>query len=338
MTDLFSLLEDAQIERCITFSDVETGLRAVLVIDDTSQGPAVGGVRTQPYPSFEAAVVEGKRLAKAMTQKCALAGLGAGGGQVTVLDHPGLKREAAFQKLGSFIEGLEGLFRTSGDLGTTQADLRAMARSTRYVQSDEDRLAKAVASGLIRCIEAIQQLRGSAARVEGLTVAIQGAGIIGASAAHALTAEGATVIISDLVPERAERVAATAGAKVVSPDEILEADVDVFAPCAASNWLDVEAAELLNAKAVCGAANGVLTGVDAAKRLAARGILHVPDSIASAGAVVEDIGRTVMGLPDRTPLLDHLGTTALAVLKNARETGITPYEAAAKLAAERLAR
>ena len=56
----------------------------------------------------------------------------------------------------------------------------------------------------------------------------------------------------------------------------------------------------------------------------------------TAGAVVEGVGRAVMGLPDRTPLIDHLGRTALSVLREARDQGITPFEAAEQLALRRL--
>lgn len=336
MDDVFGLLAETGVERCMLLSEPDAGLRAILVLDDLTLGPAAGGVRTARYPSFEAAMRDAQALARAMTYKCALAGLGAGGGKVVVIEHDDLDRGPAFEALGAHIESLEGMFRTSGDYGTTQEDLRAMARKTRYVQSDEDRLAQSVAFGMLRSMEALQQFRGHAPRVEGLKVAIQGCGAIGAAVARVLADQGAELIVTDIVRERANGVAATTGADIIEPNEILEAEVDIFAPCAGGNWLDVDAAEELAARAVCGAANNVLTGIDAARRLQARGIIHVPDAITSAGAVVEGIGRTVMGLPDRTPLIEHLGRTALTVLRQARDRGITPYEAAEGLARERL--
>lgn len=337
MTDVFALLEATEVERCMLFSDPESGLRAILVLDDITLGPACGGVRTARYDSFEDALADVQRLARAMTQKCALADLGAGGGKIVVLEHDRMDREKAFEALGGHVETLEGLFRTSGDYGTTQADLRAMARRTRYVHSDEDRLALAVARGLLRCIEALQRFRGQAPRVEGLQIAIQGCGAIGAAVARVLHEEGAQLWVSDLVEERARHLAEATAAKVVPPEELLHLEVDVLAPCAWGHWLDASAAEEIAARAVCGAANNVLTGIEAARRLQARNILHVPDAVTSAGAAVEGIGRTVMGLPDRTPLIDHLGQTALQVLKSARDRGVTPYEAAETLARARLA-
>lgn len=337
MDDVFALLAETGVERCMLLTDAKSGLQAILVLDDLTLGPATGGVRTATYPDFASALRETQQLARAMTYKCALADIGAGGGKIVVLEHDKLKREAAFEALGSHIESLEGLFRTSGDYGTTQDDLRAMARKTRYVQSNEEQLATSVGKSVLRCIEAIQQFRGAPARVEDLHITVQGCGVIGVSVARLLAQHGAKLVVTDLVEERARKLADELGADVVPPEDIIHHEADVFAPCAAGGWLDEKMADEIAARAVCGPANNVLTGIPAAERLQARGIIHVPDAISSAGAVIEGIGRTVMGLPDRTPLIEHLGRTALTVLRNAREQGITPHEAAEALAQQRLA-
>ena len=69
--------------RTTLWSDEATGLRAVLVIDDDTLGPAAGGIRTRPYLSADDAVADARRLARAMTLKCAIAGLNAGGGKIS---------------------------------------------------------------------------------------------------------------------------------------------------------------------------------------------------------------------------------------------------------------
>ena len=63
----------------------------------------------------------------------------------------------------------------------------------------------------------------------------------------------------------------------------------------------------------------------------------MPDVIASAGAVIEGIGRTVMGLSDRTPLIDRLGDTAEQVLRRAHAEGRSSTAVAGELALERIA-
>ncbi len=62
----------------------------------------------------------------------------------------------------------------------------------------------------------------------------------------------------------------------------------------------------------------------------AREIVHVPDIVSSAGAVIEGIARRVMGSDDPLALIDALGRTAASILEEslgerrpADEVGIT---------------
>ncbi|MBL9106085.1 MAG: Glu/Leu/Phe/Val dehydrogenase [Myxococcales bacterium] len=329
-------LDAAGVQRCVVWRDPACGLTAVLVIDDLTLGPAAGGVRTRAYPGLAAALAEAAGLAQAMTRKCALAGLAAGGAKAVVLDHPGLDRPRAFARLGRFVAELGGVFRTAGDLGTTAADLAAMATTCPYVHVEERGLSEAVARGVVACVAACALRRGRA--LAGLRVAVQGCGSIGGATARALHAAGASLVLADIDAARARRVADETGAEVVGPDEILASAVDVVAPCAVGRVLTPAAAAELRAWAVCGAANNILSGLDAARVLADRGILHVPDEVASAGAVIEGIGLSVMGLADRTPLIDGLGATAAALLAEAAASGELPVVLAERRARARLAR
>lgn len=317
-------------------ADPRSGLRAFLVLDDLTLGPAAGGIRTWRYASAREGLEDALKLARAMTLKCALGGLDAGGGKCVVLDHEGLDRARAFEHLGRRIEELRGVFRTAGDLGTTATDLEAAARGSQYVHTDEGGLAAAVGRGLLRCIEACAGVRGLGGGAIGLRVAIQGAGAIGEAVARALTEAGARVLVADIDGARAERVARAVGGEAIGPEEVLVADVDVVAPCAVGGVVTVEVARRLRAWAVCGAANNALASGEAAVLLAERGILHVPDPIASGGAVVLGVGRSVMGLPDCGPLIDKLGETAREVLEEAARSGRTPSAVAEERAYRRL--
>lgn len=336
MEDYFSVIASAGGPRVILVADERSGLRAFIAIDDTTLGPAAGGVRTIRYSTTHDALADALRLARAMTLKCSIAGLDAGGGKAVVLLHDGLQREAAFVRLGQVVEELGGLFRTAGDLGTTAADLQAMARSSRYVHTDERNLAAAVGRGILRCIEACAAVRG--VDPASLVVGIQGAGSIGASTARILAAAGMRVVIADVDEERAVRVAAEIPtARVVGAQNILHEHVDVLAPCAIGGVITEDVARSMQAWAVCGGANNALASSDVALVLARRGVLHVPDPIASAGAVIDGIGRSVMGLADPTPLIDQLGNTAREVLEQALASGKTPSEIAETRARQRIA-
>lgn len=328
------LLDPAGAVRCVLWRDPPSGLSAALVIDDLSLGPAAGGIRTRSYPDVAAMIAEAAALARAMTRKCALAGLDAGGAKAVVLDHPGLDRPAAFRRLGQFVAELGGVFRTAGDLGTTAADLAAMAETCPYVHAEEHGLAEAVARGLVACVRACAQARGRG--LGGLRVAVQGCGAIGSAVARALAAEGAMLLVADVDPRRAHDLAVGTGSHVHDPADILLAPVDVLAPCALGGVITADVAGATPAWALCGAANNLLAGPEVAELLRARGILHVPDVVASAGAVIEGIGRAVMALPDRGPLIAALGTTAAALLAESAATGATTEALAERRAADRL--
>ena len=60
------------------------------MIHDTTRGPAIGGCRLSSYASTDDALLDAVRLAVAMTRKCALAGLNAGGGKGVLIDHAGI--------------------------------------------------------------------------------------------------------------------------------------------------------------------------------------------------------------------------------------------------------
>jgi leucine dehydrogenase len=335
MDEIFSVIAAQGGARVIAVADEPSGLRAFIAIDDTTLGPAAGGVRTMRYPSAKDGLTDALRLARAMTSKCSLAGLDAGGGKTVVLLHDGLHRKAAFTRLGQVIEELGGIFRTAGDVGTTAEDLQTMASFSRYVHTDERHVADAVGRGILRCIEACAAVRGVASA--GLVVAIQGAGSIGASTARCLVAAGMHVVIADIDEEKAAQVAAEVPqTRVVRPDRVLYERVDVIAPCALGGVITEDVARSMQAWAVCGGANNALASAEVAHVLAARGVLHVPDAIASAGAVIYGIGKSVMNLAETNPLIDRLGDTTREVLEEAALTRKTPLEVAELRARRRI--
>lgn len=332
MDDFWQALEQADATRCVVVTDPPSGLRAFIVLDDLTLGPAAGGVRTKRYESARHALEDAALLARAMTLKCALAGLDAGGGKAVVMEHAALDRMRAFERLGERVEELGGIFRTSGDLGTSEEDLQAMARGTQYVSADVPRLAAAVAAGLVRCVDACATRRGRS--LEGLTVAVQGAGAVGHAAARALSAAKAKVLISDLDEELARRVASEVGGSMCSANGLLLTEVDVLVPCATGGVVDMDTARKIRAWALCGAANNVLVGPEVAAVLKDREILHVPDPISSAGGVIaglcaDDETRTEV-------LLEQLRTTASTVLERAAEEDRTPSAVAQSMAWDRI--
>ena len=246
-----------------------------------------------------------------------------------------MDRRAAFARLGQFVDDLRGAVWTSGDLGTTAADLEAMGRQSRYVATDEVALSAAVATGLLHAMDACARFAGRGS-LSGLRIAVQGCGVVGAAVAHALASVGAQLLVADVDGERAEHVAAETGAEVVAPDLILTSDCDIVAPCAIGGVMDISTARAVRAWAVCGAANNILANPGTAGLLKEREVLFVPDIVSSAGAVIEGVGKHVMGVADREPMLTRLGKTTEMVLTAAAQSDRTTTEVAFAMAMDRI--
>jgi len=317
--------------------DEASGLKAVIVLHRLRDGLAAGGVRTRRYPDEESGLRDACGLARTMTWKCALSDLPVGGAKAVVFDHPALDRKRGFAALGRAIEALDGAFRTAGDVGTTVQDLRVMAEQSQYVHVDEGDLSTAVATGLRAAMEAALRFRGEAQTFDGLRVAVQGCGAIGSAVARELRARGAKLWVCDIDAVRAQRVAEECGGLVVSPQAYLGMDVDVLAPCAVGGQVDAQNVGSVRAKVLCGGANNILHTPGISTRLMAQGVTHVPDMIASAGAVVAGIARTVLHEEDPSPRLEALGETVEWVLRTSLRRGDSPHETAMRLAQARLA-
>lgn len=328
-------------ESVVFASNVPSGYRAIIAIHSTRLGPALGGTRLWPYASEDSALADVLRLAEGMTYKAAAAGMPFGGGKaVLIADPASIDRSAVFRAHGRAVDRLAGRYITSIDIGTGPDDMVHVHEETRYaagLPAPFGSPAPGTARGVQRAIEAaLLHTRGSA-DLAGRTVAIQGCGAVGALLAKGLHAGGAKLIVSDVDTARVAKVARESGARIVRPEEIHTADVDVFAPCAFGAGLSETTIPQLRCRAIAGAANNQLaTPVDGV-RLTDRGIAYAPDFIANAGGLIY-LGQEVLGWSsDRvTASIDRIFDTVGEVFRRAAERHITTHEAAVALAKERL--
>src|SRR6185437_6561532 len=147
--------------------------------------------------------------------------------------------------------------------------------------------------------------------IAGARVAVQGAGAIGAAVVRELIARGADVMVADVDRAKAEAT----GARVIDPSALFAQEADVLAPCAIGGVIDEPIAAAIRARAVCGAANNIFTSERAARVLHDRGVVVVPDALASAGAVIDGIGASVMHLDQaaREAMIDALAATVASL-------------------------
>ncbi len=327
-------------DRVVAVQDRASGLRAFVALHHLGRGPAYGGIRVWRYRGEDEAVQDVLRLSRTMTFKCVLAGVAGGGAKTVVMADFLEDRRRAFERLGEEIEALGGAYRCGPDVGFVDADRVALSRTTQWYACHGARLrpaGEATAHGAeIGIRAALDHLTGSRS-LEGVRVAVQGLGSVGAALARRLLAAGAEVVGADPDP-RACDAARAGGVRLVDPGAIYEQEADVFAPCALGGSLHDLTVQRLHARLVAGAANNVLAGPEHAGLLHARGITFVPDYVLSAGALIEGVGHEQTGATDFGAELERIGETVRAVLRRADASGCTPSDAATEMAREMLAR
>ncbi len=322
-------------EEILTFENAKLGVIAFLVIDSTKLGPAAGGVRTASYSSHEAAKKDAVRLAKAMTLKCAIGGLDAGGAKCVVVESNFSNRRDTFSWLGEQFEKLDGRFRTGADLGTTAEDVQAMASTCQYVHAAGEDIGDAVARGVVAALNGAFRARGEL--VGNMSALVQGGGAMGKHVAALLQPLMRKLSICDVNAETARQVATATGANVVAAiSNGVCSDYEVFAPCAVGGIVSSDNVKDIGCKVICGAANNVLADREAAFALHAKGIDYVPDFLASAGGVVDGIAKSVMGVADPVPMIEKLEAVSYAVVSESRSQGLSTVEVAEQLAFKRL--
>lgn len=325
-------------ERLILCNDRELGVRAAIAIDDTTLGPALGGVRFAAYESERRAVEEAVRLAAGMTLKNAAAGLPFGGAKSVILK-PGnaVDRAALIRWFAANVALLDGAYIPGVDVGTSVADLAEIANLARDVACHEEDPSPWTALGVLEGIRAALGFLGYDS-LSGRRIVVQGAGHVGAELARQLRQEGAAVQLADIDAGRAAAVAASIGAEAIDPAQVLGRECDVFAPCAMARVLDADSVRTLRCKVVAGAANDTLATPEIAQELAARGILYVPDFLVNAGGVIQIHGlREGWGDEQLRLAVLQIGARVGAVLDTARRESSLPVEAAEALANEAIA-
>ncbi|MEK7240219.1 MAG: Glu/Leu/Phe/Val dehydrogenase dimerization domain-containing protein [Gemmatimonadota bacterium] len=340
---LFDTMSEMGHEQIAICHDKSSGYRGIIAIHDTTLGPALGGTRFWNYASDEEAIIDALRLARGMTYKNAVAGLNLGGGKAVIIgDNRTTNRELIFRAHGRFVESLGGRYVTAEDVGTSTADMDFVHMETDFVAGLANKSgdpSPVTARGVFRAIEASAKWRWGSPSLDGKTVVVQGLGNVGYYLCRELNAVGATLVVTDIRPERVERVVSEFKARAVDGDAIYSAKGDIFAPCALGAILNDDTIPKLQVEIVCGGANNQLhvPGRHGAA-VEKRGILYAPDFVANAGGVINVYGEVANWTHERAlRKADEIFDTMLGIYQIAKEQGILTYDAADKLAERRIA-
>jgi leucine dehydrogenase len=334
----------------VVFCKDESGqTRAIIAIHSTALGPALGGCRMWPYPSESEALDDVLRLSRAMTYKHAVAGSPHGGGKAVLLGDPCRdKNESLWRTLARSINELGGRYITADDVGTTAQDMIAVREWTPHVVGLPPEKGGSgdgwpmTAYGVYCGILAAVAYRRLGRQLDydglaGITVAVQGLGHVGHALCRHLHEAGARLIVADVRRPAVERACRDFDAQEAAPEEIYDAEADVFAPCALGGTLNSHTVPRLRVAVVAGSANNQLSSPGVGRLLHQRGILYAPDYVINAGGVI----NVCLEGPNYDEILARertrgIGRTLTEIFTRADREGRTTEEVADELARERL--
>lgn len=292
---------------------VFTGYRAQ---HNDAVGPTKGGVRFHPEVTED----EVKALSIWMSLKCGIVDLPYGGGKGGIICDP---REMSFRELErlsrGYVRAISQVVGPSKDIPAP--DVFTNSQIMAWMMDEYSRIREfdspgfitgkplvlggshgretATAKGVTICIEEAAKRKGIS--LQGARVVVQGFGNAGSFLSKFMHDAGANVIgISDaygglydeegldidyLIDRRDSFGTVTKLFKdTITNQQLLELDCDILVPAAIENQITAENANNIKAKIVVEAANGPTT-LEGTRILTERGILLVPDVLASAGGV-----------------------------------------------------
>jgi leucine dehydrogenase len=248
------------------------------------------------------------------------------------------------EAFGRFVDRLGGRYITCEDSGTSTADMDIVRGVTKHVLGVSRQLGGSgdpspyTALGVRRGIEACAEIILDRDSLKGLHVAIMGVGAVGGHLADELHAAGCKLTIADVSDLRASSVAARTGARVVSVDELLDVECDIYAPCALGGAINDATVGRLRCRIVAGAANNQLAARDMGGILAQRGIFYAPDYAINSGGLI-NVAQEYKGYDAEASRAKCLTVreTIAEIARRSQRTGLLPHEIADKMVEETLA-
>lgn len=331
MTSAWEEIDEWGPEKVLQVYDPDTGMKGVLVIDNTSKGPGKGGIRFAPSVT----PLEVFSLARTMTWKCAAAGLPFGGAKGGIIADPNKVDRVSWMK--SFAKMIRpycpSQYIAATDVGTTELDMAIFAHEIGDMRACTGKPSElggiphelgttgyGVSVALQTAFDILKELKIIQLSKSQSRVVIQGFGNVGSFAARFLDQNGVRVVgVSDVsgfiyskdknglnIPKLMKDMKGKAklsdlkdyGYDIRDKDEIFEIALDIFIPAAMGGVINNKTAPKLlgnGVKMVVEAAN-IPTTVDACEYLYKNKIWIIPDFLANAGGVigsfVEYQGRT----------------------------------------------
>lgn len=358
MEPAFQFCDDIGPAKIIHLYEPSAGLKAILVVDNISCGPSIGGLRMAEDVSTD----ECFRLARAMTLKNAAAGIPHGGGKSVIFGNPRMPKEQKEKMIRAMAQLLrnEESYIFGPDMGTNEECMawvrdeigRAVGLPKEMGGIPLDELG-ATGWGLCQAVEAT--LPFCDFELAGARIVVQGFGSVGQHAARFLVEKGARLVacndskggivnpegldVETLITMKKSGVDVSQSGlgRAISQEAILDVECEIWIPAARPDVINETNLHRLNTRLIAEGANIPVTST-AEETLYRQGVLYIPDFIANAGGVI--CGAIEYRGGSRKAAFDAIAEKIYhnteQVMRRSREQQIVPRKAANQLALERL--
>jgi leucine dehydrogenase len=343
---IFGTLTQMGHEQVVFCNDSATGLKAIIAIHNTILGPALGGTRMWNYSSEADALNDVLRLSRGMTYKAAISGINLGGGKAVIIGDASVQKTEAFlRRFGKFVNSLNGKYITAEDVNMKTVDMEYIQMETPYVTGLPESMGGGGDPSPVTAYGVYVGMKAAARKVygndslNGKKVAVQGVGQVGMHLVELLLKENAEVVITDLYEAKVKELCMKFNIKGVAMENIYDADMDIFAPCALGATVNTDTIMRLNCSIIAGAANNQLE--DEGKHgymLRDKGIVYAPDFLINAGGLI-NVYNEFLGKYNRKRVFeqaDKIYNTCSQILAVAEDEKISTQEAAIQLAEKRM--
>jgi glutamate dehydrogenase/leucine dehydrogenase len=350
-------------EKCIEVYDAKTGMKGLLLIDNTALGPGKGGIRMEPWVDEE----EVFKLARTMTWKNALAELPFGGAKSGIIADPKkMNNEKKMEIIRAFSRALKpvcpSIYVAAPDMNMGEeemavfaeenGDMRACTGKPKEMGGIPHELGSTGFGVYHATLVAIEHI---GLDIKNATVAVEGFGNVGSFVSKFITEKGSKLIATSdskgciynedgldfeklsKVKEETHSVINYKPGKVLNNEKLFELDVDILIPAAIPDVITKKNVNKVKAKIIVEGSN-IPIPHNVEKILQKKNVLIVPDFVANAGGVISSYVEYIEGTPGEMFKLveEKITRNTKIVLNHAKIMEIDTRTAGLQIAQERV--
>ncbi|MBO6481082.1 MAG: Glu/Leu/Phe/Val dehydrogenase [Pelagibacteraceae bacterium] len=323
-------------ERVIHATNEITKLDCIIAIHNTKLGPALGGVRSWEYNSFEDQKKDALRLSEAMTLKNSICGINFGGGKASINLSNIKKTPELYQSYAEAVETLNGTYLTAGDVNTFKEDLIECSKVSKYVYGINLETSGPTSRGLFYAMKSALNFINNSNDLENVHVAISGVGKVGGKLAKLLSKKNAKITVASINNELVKKLKSVINITEVHPQDLFKTKCDIISPCALGGAINESNKNQLKCRAIVGAANNQLENPALGEWLIKNNIVYSPDYLVNSGGVIaiaSEINKTENLLEKQ---LEKIGNRLKFVLEESKKKNEPTNLIAKRIAWERI--